>query len=105
MHKTKLVFLNCCKTADGLLYAVGLAGLTTAFLKAGVREVVAYIGPLQDNLDTCRFVDAFYKEYSQSFEADTALREAQIQMIKDGIKEDFWSRYTVSRQGPKQPSD
>ena len=100
-----LVFLNCCETADGLLYAVGLAGLTNAFLKAGVREVVAYRGRLNDNLDTCRFVDAFYKEYTQSFEADTALKAAQLKMIEDNVCEDFWSRYTVIRRRPKRATD
>ena len=98
MQKTKLVFLNCCETADGHLYAVGLAGLTNAFIKAGVREVVAYSGPLNDNSITCDFVEAFYEEYVQSFEADTALKAAQLKMIEAGVNENFWSRYTVVRQ-------
>ena len=98
MQKTKLVFLNCCETADGLLYAVRLAGLTNAFLKAGVREVVAYSGLLNDNLVTCRFVDAFYEEYVQSFEADTALKAAQLKMIEARVNENFWSRYIVVKQ-------
>ena len=120
MYKTKLVFLNCCKTADGLLYAVGLAGLTNAFIKAGVREVVAYRGLLSDKFAS-HFVDVFYEEYSQLFEADTALKAAQLKMIEDvengkfwssafdadtatkeaqlRMIEECWSRYTEIRQG------
>lgn len=97
MKKANLVFLNCCETADGILYAAELVGLTHAFLKAGAKQVVAYRGLLSDELAP-DFVQAFYEEYSLSFEADTALKAAQIRMIEKGIDEDFWSGYSVIRQ-------
>ena len=99
MRHTKLVFLNCCETADGIMYTDKLGGLAYAFLKAGVHEIVGYSGPLPDKEDTCRFVQAFYEEYSLSFEADTALKAAQLKMIENGVSEEFWSLYIVIRQG------
>ena len=50
------------------------------------------MGPLNDNFDTCRFVDA---EYGPSFEAVTILKAAHLKMIEVDVKENFWSRYTV----------
>ena len=98
MRYAKLVFLNCCETAEGIMYTDKLGGLAYAFLKAGVHEIVCYRGPLPDKDDTVCFVQAFYKEYLLSFEADTALKAAQLKMIEKGVSEEFWSAYSVIRQ-------
>lgn len=81
------------------MYAEGrLIGLARSFLEAGVHEVVVYQGEVPDSEITCHFVRVFYEEYAKSFEADTSLRSAQIQMIDMGVSNSFWSRYAVYRQ-------
>lgn len=92
------MFLNCCDSGLGLLYEEGPVGLTRAFLIAGVRNIVAYNGEVPDSKVTCDFVKAFYEEWVVSGEADTALREAQIRMLENGVHHDFWSCYKVIRQ-------
>lgn len=77
LSRLQLAFLNCCFTGCGNLNREGLVGLCRAFLFAGAREVVACLQPVPDTQTTCDFVDAFYRHYVQSGEADLALQHAQ----------------------------
>lgn len=79
------------------MYEEGPVGLTRAFLMAGVRNLVAYNGKVDDSL-ACTFAKTFYEEWVTCREADTALRAAQIRMIRNEIHHDFWSGYKVIRQ-------
>lgn len=93
-----LAFVNCCLGGLGKLYEEGPVGLTRAFLMAGARNVIAYRGEVPDTEITCAFVNAFYEDWVNSHEADTALRSAQIRMLESGIHHDFWAGYSVTRQ-------
>lgn len=94
LQNIDLVFLNCCFGGSGILYEEGPVGLTRAFLIAGVRNVVAYTGEVPDSDVTC----AFYEEWVNHREADTALRAAQINMLENGVHHNFWAGYKVIRQ-------
>lgn len=89
------MFVNCCYGGSGLLYEEGPVGLTRALLIAGVRNIIAYNGEVPDSKVTCAFVKAFYNEWINCRESDTALRAAQIRMLEKGVHHDFWSGYKV----------
>ncbi len=64
----------------------------------GVKEVLVSLWTVPDTLETCRFVDTFYKYYCKQQEADVALREAQLWAKREHISEELWSSYFVMKQ-------
>lgn len=90
--------MNCCRSGMGILYEEGPVGLTRAFLMAGARNIVAYNGEVPEDDVILILVKLFYEEWVICKEADTALRAAQIKMLKNRIHHNFWSGYKVIRQ-------
>jgi CHAT domain-containing protein len=79
-----LVVLATCRSHAGrFVRGEGLLGLSRAFMRAGARAVVATLWEVED-AETRRFVRAFYRELASGDRPDTALREAQLQMIRAG---------------------
>ena len=79
-----LVVLSACETALGRdLRGEGLVGLTTGFLYAGVRQVVASLWRV-DDLATSELMARFYRGLLQEkLPAPAALRAAQLEMAAD----------------------
>lgn len=98
LSNLELVFLNCCHTGGGRIYAGGLVGLARAFLIAGARQVVAYRGKLPDEEHTIDFVKCFYKEYFRSRRAEDALASAQSSASKAGALKEFWAAYYLMKR-------
>jgi len=78
----ELVVLSACKTARGKLYqSEGLVGLTSAFLDAGSRAVVASLWRVNDQ-STSLFMGAFYKYLKAGKPKAEALRLARNRVMK-----------------------
>ncbi len=80
---TRLAVLSGCESAGGrVLSGEGVQGLSSAFLAAGCRAVVATLWPVDDRV-TARWMKAFYQELARGAPAAAALREAQEKLRAD----------------------
>jgi CHAT domain-containing protein len=78
----ELVTLSACETALGKkIEGEGLRGLTTAFLFAGARNVVASLWKVSDE-STSELMIHFYSELLTGKDKATALRAAKLSLIK-----------------------
>ncbi|MET0553357.1 MAG: CHAT domain-containing protein [Vicinamibacteria bacterium] len=93
-----LVVLSACETALGRdLRGEGLVGLTTGFLHAGARQVVASLWRV-DDLATSELMTRFYRRLlREGLGAPAALRAAQLEMAADRRWRDpyFWAGFVV----------
>ncbi len=88
-----LLILSACQTATGdRRAALGIAG---AGFRAGARSVLATLWNVDDE-STSRVVGTFYNRYlTEQTSKANALREAQIQLIKDQKAPYFWAPFVL----------
>ena len=72
-----LVVLGACRSARGPVSSDGIAGLTRAFMTAGVPSVIATLWDVSDQA-TARVMTRFYRGYLAGTSKDRALRAAQL---------------------------
>jgi CHAT domain-containing protein len=77
-----LVFLSACRTARGGVSADGVMGLTRAFFHAGASSIVATLSDVVDE-PAQRLVSDFYRARQAGEPKVTALRDAQLAMLRD----------------------
>jgi CHAT domain-containing protein len=99
----ELVVLSGCRTAGGVvLVGEGLQGLTAPLLEAGARAVVASNWALGDRT-TLPFVDRFYAGLARGMNGGDALRQAKLDAIRDGVRIEQWSAFTLAGDGGTRP--
>jgi CHAT domain-containing protein len=82
--KAELVTLSACETALGKkIEGEGVRGLTTAFLFAGARSVVASLWKVADE-STSLLMISFYSELLSGKDKASALRQAKRNLISTG---------------------
>ncbi|MEN8006215.1 MAG: CHAT domain-containing tetratricopeptide repeat protein [Candidatus Krumholzibacteriota bacterium] len=99
--KARLAVLSACETGSGrILSGEGVLGLSSAFLIAGVRTVVASLWPVDDGA-TAALMKEFYAELSAGHDVATALARAQ-----EAIREKpatahpfYWAGFVVVGDG------
>src|SRR5216683_2193448 len=80
-----LVVLSACETARGKLSrGEGIVGLTSAFLFAGSRSVVASLWDVNDE-STSLFMEYFYAALKQGQTKADALRQARNRLMNTRI--------------------
>ena len=83
-----LVVLSACETAKGKMFrGDGVVGLTSAFLYAGSRSVVASLWAVNDQ-STSLFMEAFYRNLKQGVGKAEALRRARIELMQSRVCSD-----------------
>jgi tetratricopeptide (TPR) repeat protein len=110
--EAQLVMLSSCESAGGTQHlGEGVAGLSTAFLAAGVPAVVATLWPVDDRT-TAELALRFYDHLSKGARADDALQKAQLEIraMPATAHPFYWSgfvlvgdgavRLPLSRKGP-----
>ena len=91
----ELVVLSGCRTAGGVvLVGEGVQGLTAPLLEAGARAIVASNWAVGDR-STLPFVDRLYAGISRGMTVGDALRRAKLDAIRDGVRIDQWSAFTL----------
>jgi len=81
-----LVVLSACDSALGReLSGEGLIGLTRAFQYAGARSVVATLWSVSDQA-TAELMARLHRHYAAGLSKDEALRQAQIELIRQPIR-------------------
>lgn len=79
---TSLVTLSACKAGSGASGG-GVSGLTRAFMCAGAPSVVVSLWKVKD-VSRTMLMERFYKNLESGKGKVEALREAKIELIKDG---------------------
>jgi CHAT domain-containing protein len=90
-----LVVLSACRTVGGeVLAGEGVRGLTTAFLQAGARTVVATSWRVNDRA-VVPLVSEFYDALARGAPAGAALRQARLAAMRRGAPASTWSAFTI----------
>ncbi|MBS1542380.1 MAG: CHAT domain-containing protein, partial [Bacteroidetes bacterium] len=78
-----LVTLSACETALGKkIEGEGVRGLTTAFMMAGARSVIASLWKVADE-STAQLMIAFYTELLSGKDKASALKDAKKKLLSD----------------------
>jgi CHAT domain-containing protein len=90
LPEARLVCLSACRTAGGRLFrGEGMVGLTRAFMKAGTFSLVTTLWDIDDEY-TEKLMREFYHLWIHNSENKaTALRKAQLKIIKEMEKDNL----------------
>jgi CHAT domain-containing protein len=87
LNDTELAVLSACQTGLGAeAGGEGLLGLQRAFQIAGARSVVAGLWTVDDRATRSLMVDLYDNLWSKKMSRLEALRQAQLNMLREGIK-------------------
>jgi CHAT domain-containing protein len=95
-----LAFLSCCKSARGWNKGGDeIEGVHRAFLRAGARSVVVSLWDIEDRT-TRILVGAFYRGLAGGVKKSRALREAQLELIRNGHGHPYyWAAFKLVGSG------
>lgn len=77
-----LVVLSACRSGGGLITGDGIASFARAFFYAGASSLVVSVWDVAD-APTSRLVPAFYRAWLGGADKASALRTAQLRLIRD----------------------
>jgi len=89
-----LVTLSACDTGVGPVGEDGVDNIVNAFIEAGAETVVSTLWELEDH-STEHLMAAFYSRLSKGEPKGQALREAQSQLIKEGLQPYYWASFQL----------
>ncbi|MEA5468645.1 CHAT domain-containing protein [Spirulina sp. 06S082] len=91
-----LVVLSACQTGIGEeVNGEGVVGLTRGFMYAGAKRVVVSLWNVNDAATANLMTDYYKKMLQEDLDAIAALREAQLQMWKNGEFPYKWAAFTI----------
>ncbi len=97
----RLVVLSSCETAAGrIVEGEGVSGLSTAFLAAGARSVVASLWPVNDQV-TEVLMREFYRALASGKPAAAALQKAQerVRQARETRHPYYWAGFVLLGDG------
>jgi len=103
---TELAVLAGCESASGNdTLSEGVAGLAAAFLRAGTRQVIGSLWPV-DELATTALMGAFYSEFADTGDAAESLAQARRTVRSDPRWDApfFWAGFVLFGPSPNRPS-
>jgi CHAT domain-containing protein len=89
-----LVTLSACDTGVGPVGEDGVDNIVNAFIEAGADTVVSTLWELEDH-STEHLMAAFYSRLSKGEPKGQALRDAQRQLIKEGLQPYYWASFQL----------
>jgi formylglycine-generating enzyme required for sulfatase activity len=89
-----LVFLNACHSGRGAVSLTGMAGLASAFLKAGAGAFLGAHWALDDD-QACCFSEVFYQHLFAGEEIGEAVSRARAKLRTEFPGSNDWLAYTV----------
>ena len=94
LHRTSLIVLGGCATADGPIGSEGALSIARAFVGAGAAEVVATLWEIDDE-ETSNLLVRFHREHARHGRAAEALRSMQLRAMHDGISASEWAAFAL----------
>jgi CHAT domain-containing protein len=92
---TELVVLSACDTGMVDIDATdSISGLGKAFIQAGAKDVVMSLWKVEDSA-TKELMVNFYQNIKDGLGYSSAMKEAKLKMIKDGIHPFYWGAFVV----------
>jgi CHAT domain-containing protein len=99
MHlNSKLVTLSACDTGVGPVGESGIVSLVNAFIEAGANSVVSTLWELDDQ-PTSKLMTNFYAGLAAHHRKVDALRDAQLDMLNEGVPPYFWASFQLVGDG------
>ena len=96
LKDTELVVLSACETGlVGLNSPDTVSLLSTAFMQAGAKAIVASLWSVRDK-ETQELMEHFYKEIKKGLPYAEALQKTKIEMIKAGASPSVWSAFILN---------
>ncbi len=96
LEGTQLVVLSACETGLGdAIAGEGVSGLNQAFLTAGARQVLLSLWKVPD-VQTGELMTEFYRRYTSGTEAASALRAAQLTLMRRGLPPRDWAAFLLN---------
>lgn len=90
-----LAFLSACETLGGVnVDGEGVQGLTSSFLEAGVRTVIASHWPVRDETNG-PLVQSFYSSALEGATMAEAMRTAKLEALEAGAPLSHWANFSV----------
>ena len=90
----RLVTLSACDTGVGPVGEEGVDNVVNAFIEAGADSVVSTLWELEDHT-TEHLMAEFYARLGKGESKGEALRDAQRQLIKEGVKPYYWASFEL----------
>ncbi len=91
---SKLVTLSACDTGVGPVGETGVVNLVNAFIGAGAHSVVSTLWELADQ-PTSRLMKTFYAGLAEHESKGEALRNAQLELLKDALPPYYWASFQL----------
>jgi CHAT domain-containing protein len=99
-----VIVLSACETGVGRLQGEeGVMNLARAFLTGGARSVLASLWSVEDR-STATIMESFYEHLAVGFSVSEALRQAQLDFIKDygpKAQPNLWAGFEVIGDGTR----
>jgi CHAT domain-containing protein len=90
----RLVTLSACDTGVGPVGEEGVDNIVNAFIEAGADSVVSTLWELEDHT-TEHLMAEFYAHLGKGESKGAALRDAQRELIKEGVKPYYWASFEL----------
>ena len=90
----RLVTLSACDTGVGPVGEEGVDSIVNAFIEAGADSVVSTLWELEDH-STEHLMAEFYAHLGKGESKGEALRDAQRELIKEGVKPYYWASFEL----------
>ncbi len=90
----RLVTLSACDTGVGPVGEDGVDNIVNAFIEAGAETVVSTLWELEDH-SAEHLMAAFYARLGKGEAKGEALRDAQRQLIKEGLQPYYWASFQL----------
>ena len=92
--EARLVTLSACDTGVGPVGEEGVDNIVNAFIEAGADSVVSTLWELEDHT-TEHLMAEFYARLGKDESKGEALRDAQRELIKEGVKPYYWASFEL----------
>ena len=90
----RLVTLSACDTGVGPVGEEGVDNVVNAFIEAGADSVVSTLWELEDH-STEHLMAEFYARLGKGESKGEALRGAQRELIREGVKPYYWASFEL----------
>ena len=96
MTKTELVVLSACETGIGTTGVFGGENLATAFLRAGAKNIISTLWPVDDKI-THEFMQKFYENLILDMNISKALRRTKHVMKEKYSEPYYWAPFVLTQ--------